>query len=85
MTWRRSSFIGRPEDPFYIMRPSRDNFYVDVIRAIQEALNIVPVDDTLVTPLLMSVTCIAGIIALMFMFNSFSKRSPSRRAGAEQK
>lgn len=35
MTWRLSPFIGKPNDPFYLIRPSRDNFYVDVIRALQ--------------------------------------------------
>ncbi len=34
MTWRLSPFVGKPEDPFYWIRPSRDNFYVDVVNAI---------------------------------------------------
>ena len=38
MTWRLSPFIGKPEDPFYLIKPSRDNFYVDVAHAIQGAL-----------------------------------------------
>lgn len=42
MTWRLSPFIGKPEDPFYLTRPSRDNFYVDVIHALQQALNLTP-------------------------------------------
>lgn len=78
MTWRLSPFIGRPEDPFYVIRPSRDNFYVDVIRAIQEAFHIMPADDTLVTPLLMSLMCLLGIAATVFVFSLFLGKSPSK-------
>jgi hypothetical protein len=40
MTWRLSPFIGDPREPFYLIRPSRDNFFVDVINAFQSALGI---------------------------------------------
>lgn len=71
MTWRLSPFIGRPEDPFYITKPSRDNFYVDVIRAMQEVFNILPEDTTFVTPILMGVMCVFALAALSFIFRLF--------------
>ncbi len=44
MTWRLSPFIGKPDDPFYILKPSRDNFYVDVLHAVQQMLNLPSTD-----------------------------------------
>ena len=38
MTWRLSPLIGDPEIPFVFLQPSRDNFYVDVIRAFERAM-----------------------------------------------
>ena len=35
MTWRLSPLIGDPQEPFYWLRPSRDNFFVDVINAFE--------------------------------------------------
>lgn len=71
MTWRLSPFIGKPEDPFYVLRPSRDNFYVDVIKAIQQALNLAPrntATDSIVTTILCGFAVLAvGIILLMFV------------------
>jgi len=40
MTWRLSPLIGDPKEPFYLLRPSRDNFFVDVINALQGTLGI---------------------------------------------
>ena len=84
MTWRLSPFIGKPEDPFYLIRPSRDNFYVDVIHAIQEAFNIPPSSTAVVTPILMAGLCLLGIAGLFFLFNLFGK-APSKKMAAEQK
>jgi hypothetical protein len=54
MTWRLSPFIGGPEDPFYYLKPSRDNFYVDVMHALEGVFR-VPVSDTnWVMPLIVS-------------------------------
>lgn len=33
MTWRLSPFIGDPEQPFVLLQPSRDNFFIDVLNA----------------------------------------------------
>ena len=40
LTWRLSPFVGDPTQPFVLVQPSHDNFYVDVIRALQQALNL---------------------------------------------
>ena len=44
MTWRLSPLIGDPNEPFYLLRPSRDNFFVDVINAFTVSLGIGRVD-----------------------------------------
>ena len=85
MTWRLSPFIGKPEDPFYLIRPSRDNFYVDVIRAIQEAFNLTSSNIDFITPLLMGVLCVLGIAGIFFVFNLFLGKSLSRKTAVEQK
>lgn len=40
MTWRLSPLIGDPDAPFYFIRPSRDNFFVDAVHAFQNALGL---------------------------------------------
>ncbi|MGB8984116.1 MAG: hypothetical protein WCC12_19765 [Anaerolineales bacterium] len=40
MTWRLSPLIGDPQEPFYWLRPSRDNFFVDVINALEGTLGV---------------------------------------------
>lgn len=40
MTWRLSPFIANPKDEFAFIRPSRDNFFVDVLNAIQDAFGL---------------------------------------------
>ena len=40
MTWRLSPLVGDPSQPFVLLQPSRDNFYVDVIHAVQRAMGI---------------------------------------------
>jgi hypothetical protein len=65
-----SPFIGRPEDPFFLLKPSRDNFYVDVIRAFETALNISPSFSTWVTPVLlggMRLLSVGGLIFFSFL------------------
>ena len=66
MTWRLSPFIGRPEDPFYIIKPSRDNFYVDVVHALQGALNLQSSETTWITPILLAALCVIGLGAVGF-------------------
>ena len=85
MTWRLSPFIGKPEDPFYVIRPSRDNFYVDVIHAIQEAFNITPSSTDVITPLLLGGMCVVGIAGIFSVFGLILGKSPSKSRVAEQK
>jgi len=66
MTWRLSPFIGKPEDPFYIIKPSRDNFYVDVVHALQGALDLQSADAAWITPILLAVLCVIGFGAVGF-------------------
>ena len=40
MTWRLSPFIGAPQTPFAIINPARDNFFVDVLKTIEQLLGI---------------------------------------------
>jgi hypothetical protein len=79
MTWRLSPFIGRPEDPFYILKPSRDNFYVDVIRAIEAALNISSAELSWVTPVLLSGLCLLSVGGVIFFSGLFSGKGAKRR------
>jgi hypothetical protein len=79
MTWRLSPFIGRPEDPFFLLKPSRDNFYVDVIRAAEAALNISPSASTWVTPVLLGGMCLLSVGGLIFFSGMFFGKSPKRR------
>jgi hypothetical protein len=79
MTWRLSPFIGKPEDPFYFIKPSRDNFYVDVIRAVQQTLNIPALDLNLDTPLIMAGLCLVGVILLFVFVIAFLRSSPARK------
>ena len=85
MTWRLSPFIGKPEDPFYLIRPSRDNFYVDVIHAIQEAFNLTPPSTDFITPLLLGGMCVVGIAGIFSLFGLVLGKSPSKSRVAEQK
>lgn len=66
MTWRLSPFIGKPEDPFYIVRPSRDNFYVDVVHAIQGALNLSSSDSVQTASLIFGGICVIGVAIAFF-------------------
>ena len=79
MTWRLSPFVGKPEDPFYWIRPSRDNFYVDVIKAIQGALNLPASDTSWLMPLIFGGICIVGLGVVFFaggmLIGNASKKS----------
>jgi hypothetical protein len=79
MTWRLSPFIGRPEDPFYYIKPSRDNFYVDVIHALQQTLNLPTSDFNLDTPLIMATLCLFWIAAVFLLIKMFLQTSAAKR------
>ena len=88
MTWRLSPFIGKPEDPFYILKPSRDNFYVAVLRAVQQTLNIPAIDINLETPFMMAGLCLAMVIFVLVMVMLIKKEikySKSARVSSDPK
>jgi hypothetical protein len=66
MTWRLSPLIGDPETPFYFIRPSRDNFFVDAIHAFQGALGLNRVDLGLDIPVVLFCGGITLLMALAF-------------------
>lgn len=68
MTWRLSPFIGKPSDPFYIVRPSRDNFYVDVVHAIQGWLGVSEAQTGSTNYLIFGGLCIVTLGLISFFF-----------------
>jgi len=82
MTWRLSPFVGKPEDPFYWVRPSRDNFYVDVVKAIQGALDLPASDLSWMMPLVFGGLCITGLAVIFFaggaIFGGTAKKSSAK-------
>lgn len=87
MTWRLSPFIGKPEDPFYIVRPSRDNFYMDVINAIRGALNLSNTESNILMPLMLGVICVlsTGVIflSLGMLLGKSGRKSAQKTMEAE--
>jgi hypothetical protein len=83
MTWRLSPFIGRPEDPFYPLKPSRDNFYVDVVHAVQGALNLSPAQVPWLTPLLLAGMCLLGLGGMIFFGGLFFGKTAGKGAGSQ--
>jgi len=67
MTWRLSPFIGKPEDPFYVVRPSRDNFYMDVLNALKGALDMSNTDTLFLGPILLGGMCLTGLALLLVL------------------
>lgn len=69
MTWRLSPLVGDPAQPFMLLQPSRDNFYIDVIHAIERALGI-----TLASPSgprdLLAVGFLCGLGILIFLIGA---------------
>ncbi len=78
MTWRLSPFIGRPDDPFYLIKPSRDNFYVDVLNAVQGALNLSTVGTSWLTPLLLAGMCLLTLGGMIFFGGLFFGKTARR-------
>ncbi len=84
MTWRLSPFIGRPGDPFYLLKPSRDNFYVDVIHAIEGALNISSSATSWVTPVLLGGICLLSVGGMILFSGLFFGKRPKRQEESVQ-
>jgi hypothetical protein len=69
MTWRLSPFIGDPQKPFVLLMPSRDNFYIDVLHAVQRATGATPEtgwNGASLVGILLGLICLGGIAACVF-------------------
>lgn len=79
MTWRLSPFIGRPEDPFYLMKPSRDNFYVQVVDSLQQTFHLPSLQINLDTALSMGALYLVALFMLVLLIRSGGRRKPASR------
>lgn len=85
MTWRLSPFVGDPDAPFVLVRPSRDNFYVDVLHAIQRAVGL---DASAADPflsILLGLLCMGGIVVFIFVIGLNASRGRQPKTTEEQK
>lgn len=71
MAWRLSPFIGEAGRPAEWVQPSRDNFYVDVIRAVQ---HVVGVNDSLILPTLVGAVLFGIALAALLALNGAKPR-----------
>ncbi|MBN1305109.1 MAG: hypothetical protein JXA13_11805 [Anaerolineales bacterium] len=84
MTWRLSPFIGNPSDPFFLIKPSRDNFYVDVIGAIQQLIGPGIEELGWFAPMLCSSgLLLIGILAIVWISSSLNKRANAPKSARE--
>jgi len=79
MTWRLSPFISDPAEPFVLIQPSRDNFYIDVFNALGHALNIPAADMSWIGPLGIVMFCIGTFVVMIFAGGLFFASGRSRR------
>ncbi len=78
MTWRLSPLIGDPAQPFILLQPSRDNFFVDVFKAFQTASGLRSGDAPSLDLIgLFICSGIIGILALMVGLWLGSSRKPA--------
>ena len=71
MAWRLSPFIGEAGRPAEWVQPSRDNFYVDVIRAVQHVLG---VDDSLILPVVVGAGLVGIALVALLALNGAKSR-----------
>ena len=78
MTWRLSPFIGKPEGPFYIIKSSRDNFYVEAITAFQQTFHLPSMDIDLDTPFVMAGLCLVAFMGVFLLARGFFRVATAR-------
>jgi hypothetical protein len=94
MTWRLSPLVGNPEIPFVVLKPSRDNFYVDVIHALERALGISPSPSSeggdILIMMVLSGFCLSVVIVVTLGIGAYvvrrivrAKKPPPPRAAVE--
>jgi hypothetical protein len=79
MAWRLSPFIADPKQPFILIQPSHDNFYIDVFNALGHALNIPTSDVSWMGPLGIAMFCMGTFIVMIFAGGLFFASGRSRR------
>ena len=64
IAWRLSPFVGDPALPFTVLQPSRDNLYVDILHALENAFGLPqPLFGT--PPMWVSAACLIPLIVLV--------------------
>jgi hypothetical protein len=82
MTWRLSPLVGDPTQPFILLQPSRDNFYVDAITASGRALGVTNIAD--LNGMLTGLSCLIpiGLALLVIVFLLGSSKGGKREGAA---
>lgn len=83
MTWRLSPFIGNPGDLFCLLKPSRDNFSVHVIQAVQASLKIPARNVEWLAPVLSMGLCLVTLGGLAYLAGPFIRANSRRKALVE--
>jgi hypothetical protein len=70
MIWRLSPFVGDPKTKFFLVRPSRDNFYVDVIKALIELTGLNFQSESF-SPVLVGAACLIPLIVTLCNYSGY--------------
>lgn len=83
MTWRLSPLVGDAQQPFYLLQPSRDNFFIDVIHAFQASFGMGPFSAPFDLGGALFFGAIMLIVALAFGIGLGARQSASKPAAPE--
>jgi hypothetical protein len=86
MVWRLSPFVGDPTVPFVLIRPSRDNFYMDVLHAIQRSFGISGLNtspDGSVVGIFFGFLCLTIFVLFILVIGLAVGRNRRQRAAAD--
>jgi len=64
MAWRLSPFVGDPTQPFVWLQPSRDNLYVDLMRAFENASGL-QLGVWIAEPVWIALACVIPLVLLI--------------------
>ena len=81
MAWRLSPFIGELDQPVVWVLPSHDNFYVDVLHALQSVLG---TGDSLLIAVPAGVSLLAIALVALLALNGAKGSAPAPREAAAQ-
>ena len=82
MAWRLSPFVGDSKNPFELLRPTRDNFYVDVIKAFVEVAGL-QISLINVNAVLVGAGCLIPLIALVFIIGTAKDASKKNKPASQ--